>query len=349
MSPKFLPDGRDVRIDILRALAMIQVVFMHALMVPSVSTSTMQHALLYIPDTAGLFFLASGMLLFPVERAGRPGQWRYVWHRISSFLPEFVIFSVIYVLLDSYYGIVHSDLPDWGRICWMFVEPTWGPGWFVLALTGLYAVSPVISGWLERARRRDVEIVLTMWLASCFLPIMTPYVPVDIPRSIFGTLFNYAGFMLLGYYIVHWPLSERALHFRWFYFGLAAFGGLVCASLLAPRAEQWGFLDHLSDGLCINIVLVVALEAGAIMMLRPGSIPKWISRTATFISVCSLGFYCAHWYFVSYLGCRLGWDYTLTVVVTIAGSTVAAALMRYVRVNLRLLSTRRKQHRVRER
>lgn len=342
MTSKFLPDGRDVRIDILRALAMIQVVFMHALMVPSVSTSTMEHALLYIPDTAGLFFLASGMLIFPLERSGRSSQWRYVWHRVNSFLPEFVIFSVFYVLLDSYYGIVRSDLPDWGRVCWMFVYPTWGPGWFILALTGLYAVSPVISGWLERARRRDVEIVLMFWVLSCFLPIMTPYVPVDISRSIFGTLFNYAGFMLLGYYIAHWPLSERTARFKWFYFGVAVFGGLICASLLAPRAERWGFLGNLSDGLSINIILVVALEAGAIMMIRPESVPKWISRAATFISVCSLGFYCVHWYFVSYLGARLGWDYITTVAVAIIGSAVVAAGMRYVRLMLRPKSSRRK-------
>lgn len=331
---QFIPSGRDARIDLLRTLAMIQVVFMHALQLHSISEETLNFIVLYIPDTAGLYFLASGMFIFPISRHSQTSPWRYVLHRIWSILPEFIIFSALYVGLDAYYGTNPTDLDGWARLCWMFVRPTWGPGWFILALVGLYAVSPIISAWIENARKRDVEIVLVMWLVTCFVPLMTPYVEVDIPRTAFGTLFNYAGFMLLGYYLQKWPLSDCPRYFRAGYFGLAVFGGIVCTMWLAPRALEWGYLPNLANGLCINIVLVVALETGLVMMLKPTSIPRWIQRASTFISVCSLGFYCSHWYFVWYLGRPLGWSYITTVIVTLVGSIFVAAVMRYIRCAL---------------
>jgi len=331
---QFLPSGRDARIDLLRAIAMIQAIFVHALMLPSIDEVTLHNIGLYIPDTAGIYFLASGMLIFPINRHGQRSPWQYVCHRIWTFLPEFVIFSAIYVGLDAYYGTNPTDLDGWARLCWMFVRPTWGPGWFVLALAGIYAIAPIISVWLDSARKRDVEIVLVMWLATCFVPLMTPYVIVDVPRTAFGTLFNYAGYALLGYYIRRWPLAGRSVRFLTGYFGLAVFGGIICAAWLAPRALEWGFLPNLANGLCINDVLVVVLESGLIMMLRPTSIPHWLQRSATFLSVCSLGIYCSHWYFECYLGRPLDWSYLTTVAVTLVGSVLIAAAMRYVRLAL---------------
>lgn len=151
-------DGRYGRLDVVRALAIVMVVAIHS--VHEYMDESVYQALLPYFCTPVLFFMTSGALIFPV-RSGRV----FVKRRLRALLPAFAFWTVAYLLMD-YYLTPHQDVSIGHRLLYCLYTPTWGTGWFVLAMAGLYLFAPFLSPWLATARRRSVEWFLLLWLAA---------------------------------------------------------------------------------------------------------------------------------------------------------------------------------------
>lgn len=289
--------NRDIKLDFLRVLAILECIVAHALLAEPLTDVEYSWAVLFIPDTAAVFFMASGALIL-----NRPDEcgWRYVLHRVMTYVPEFVIFSVIYVLLNHHFGIAPTTTTLKQQILFMFFTPTWSPGWFILALTGLYFVAPMLWAWVRRTTKRQVEIGIAVWFASTFMSVIGPHTYVNVPMSMFGTVYNYAGYMLIGFYLSRWPFSGRSLRFKTAYFALAVGVGVVFAYFVARSGEKWGYLSGLVNGLSFNVVLLSLLQYGIVLLL-PG---RWFrglfAKVTVWLSVLSLGVYCCHWLVIRY-------------------------------------------------
>ena len=138
-------DGRYVRLDVVRAFAIIMVVALHS--VHEYMDESVYQAVHPYMCTPVLFFMTSGALIFPI-RSGRA----FVRRRMWALLPAFAFWTVVYLLMD-YYLTPHQDVSIGHRLLYCLYTPTWGTGWFVLAMVGLYLFAPFLSPWLATARR----------------------------------------------------------------------------------------------------------------------------------------------------------------------------------------------------
>lgn len=322
---------RNVRLDVLRVLAIVECIVAHALMAEPMDGPDYHWIMMFLPDTAGVFFMASGALI--LGRSRRCG-WRYVWHRVASFLPEFIIFSTLYAFLNQHYCVGPTIYSTQHQLIYMFYTPTWGPGWFVLALIGLYAVCPILWVWIQNARKRDIEIVLIMWLAATLLPAVMTHTSVKVPSSAFGTLFNYAGYMLLGYYLVHWPLAERTRRFKFVIFGACILIGIVFGYFMGKSGAKWGYISEIVNGLSFNIVMISLLQFCIVMMMPERWFDNIVGRLFVKISVLSLGIYCCHWLVIQYWAIINGIDWITGTLVALGVSIPLAWLMRKIRLLL---------------
>lgn len=327
ISPPRRPE-RNLKLDVLRVLAILECIVSHAYAADHPDRFDCLWLGMFLPDTAAIFIMASGALILARRR---DVPWRYVGHRVMSFLPEFVIFSVLYVLLDNYYGFTFEGISTLQRLCYMFVTPTWGPGWFILALTGVYVVLPLLSAWTAIASKRSVEIGLAIWLCSTIVPIIRPHTLIDIPASIFGTVYNYAGYALLGYYLVKWPLARRSTVFKACYFVLTVGIGVIFGYYLGRSGARWGYMGGLISGLSLNIVMVSLLQFGIVMLMPERWFGGVFGRYVTWLSILSLGIYCCHWLVIRYWAMEEGINWIVGTLVALAVSIPVAMLMRYLR------------------
>lgn len=320
---------RNHKLDFLRVLAILSCIVSHVLISqPGLSKIDYLWFVVYLPDTAAIFFMASGAIL--LERSSRCG-WPYIWRRLMTFLPEFIIFSVLYVFLDKWYGYEWESISMTQQIFYMFVTPTWAPGWFILSLIGIYLIMPLMWAWTRTATKRDVEIALVLWLCATTLPAIMPHTPVDVPLSTFGTLFNCAGYALFGYYLHHWPLNRRSTLFKASYFVVTAFVGIVFGYFLARSGAKWGYMQDLISSLSINMVMVALFVYGLVLMIPSRLFNGKFGKAMTWLSFLSLGIYCSHWLVVRYWTMPNHIEWFIGLAVTLAVSIPIAWFMRFCR------------------
>lgn len=283
--------GRNVHIDLVRFVAIIAVVFAHA------SVKTLDNSIFEWLDMFNsgplLFFICSGALILPVKR-----PCEFVKRRLIKLLPAFVVWSVVYALLD-YYVIGGAEVSLSRRLTYMFFVPTWGEGWFVLALIGLYLIAVFLSPWLEGASRRSVEVFLGLWGIAGFLPFVQVHLPlIDVSNPV-APFYNYFGYMLVGYYLMRWPLGERTKRARVAFWCVVIALGLLYPLRMYPTALRWGFSDIFTS--CISLNVMACATAGyALLMMLPA--PRGVvARFVTSVSRHTYGIYLLHSVFTRYV------------------------------------------------
>lgn len=202
---------REVFLDVIRIIACLMVILMHSPM-PGLGTPgpVLTGISFVTAPCIGLFFMVSGALLLPVKV---PMKEFYI-RRLSRVVWPTVIWSLFYILL----ALIKGDLvvPDLPKILFSIPFSAQGNGimWFMYTLIGLYLISPLISPWLEKASKREIEFVLLLWVVTLLYPLVSSYVVVDeTPKGILYSFSGYAGYYLLGYYLrkyspkVNWTIK----------------------------------------------------------------------------------------------------------------------------------------------
>lgn len=278
-------DGRYVRLDVVRAFAIIMIVALHTVH-EYMDESVYQAVHPYI-CTPVLFFMTSGALIFPV-RDGRA----FVKRRLCALLPAFAFWTVAYLLMD-YYLTPHQDVSIGHRLLYCLYTPTWGTGWFVLAMIGLYLFAPFLSPWLATARRRSVEYFLLMWLAAGTLPWASAQTAIlEDGGGVFTEFYGCMGYMVAGYYFTRWPVTTRSRRWQICYWILAFIAAVPLTLKMGAVAMRWGYYDAVTavagfNGIAIQTALFVLLTA----LPAPRGI---LARLCISVSRCSYGIYLAH-------------------------------------------------------
>lgn len=197
---------REVWVDVLRAFACACVLLVHA---PIAFDGVTGGSYLLAPSNhflmAGgvcVFFMISGALLFAKEQTMIP----FYKKRFSRVAYPVLFWSVVYILIEACKtGMeVTETLKHIAMV--PFASQT-GMMWFMYVLCGIYLVVPILSPWLTKATKREVEIVLAIWLFTTLIPYLRslhPQFDEMIGRT--GLLFNLSGF--LGYAILGFYLSK---------------------------------------------------------------------------------------------------------------------------------------------
>ena len=181
-------------VDLLRVIACFLVVFSHSCdafvaVFDSDRATFLQGALAgsFVRACVPLFVMMSGVLLLPV----RTGTGAFYRKRIGRVLLALVFWSltlpVLYYLYMRYVGTSSPSIDPalfTGEATlhkmWTFVfnfcyDTT--PLWYLYMLIGLYLIMPLISPWLERASRRELQSVLAIWGVTLLLPYVKMLAP----------------------------------------------------------------------------------------------------------------------------------------------------------------------------
>lgn len=278
---------RDYKLDIIRVLACLLVVLMH-----SPSPDGGQNGLetngisMFTEPCIGLFFMVSGALLLPVKLSCKD----FLKKRFSKVLWPTLIFTFFYLLVSFCYGEI--SLQKMGRKILSIPFACEGHGilWFMYALSGMYLVAPIISPFLEKATKREVQFVLLLWFVTMCWQIFALWLDVSTDtKSMLYTFSGYGGYFLLGYYLRKYPIS-----LKWFMFPVLFVIPFV--SVLASKLMNWNlgletFFWYLS---IFCVMLCLAWWQFVMQYVNTDKIGQRAKSVLVDFSNCSFGIYLIH-------------------------------------------------------
>ncbi len=284
----------------------------------------------FVRPCVPLFVMLTGVLTLPVKVS----MTRFYRRRIPRVLFPFVIWSVIYYMTPWFIGIMGFDgnavraLFCWAesdslalgdaiarvaRIPYTFSFIA-SHMWYIYMLIGMYLYLPILSAWVERATKREKEIVLMLWGLSTMLPYFTTYVS----RYCFGTcewnafgLFYYfagfSGYLLLGHYIreyVHLSLLRTlAISIPLMAIGMSiTYIGYSHVMAMPERTPEMVELFWTYN--TPNVVMMTVAWFLLVCRIRIAA-DGYEARVLANLTACGFGIYMIHYFFV-YLGFCMG-------------------------------------------
>mgnify|MGYP003062112226 FL=1 len=241
-----------------------------------------------------LFVMLSGFLLLPMQDSIS----RFFRKRFTRIVYPFVVWCVIYAIYfmatrgesvgDLALHILHIPVNFGCEI---------GHLWYIYMLIGLYLVVPIISPWLERAGKRELEGYLALWTLTTFLP----YIHLAYPEVLGEAFWNdtpllyyftgFIGYFILGYYLRRYGYPSALLSWVLLVAGYAVTAGLFCARIdtvaTIPELElSWRF--------CTVNVLMMSLGLFSLIGRLKLNGQSRGAQLLTDISAKSYGMYLAH-------------------------------------------------------
>ena len=313
---------RIAYLDVIRIVACTMVIMMHSPMPGSGAPGFVLTGISFVTAPCiGLFFMVSGALLLPTSLSMK----EFYKRRLSKIVFPALIWTFIYLLVKIINGSITIDqLPS---IVLSIPFSAQGDGilWFMYVLVGLYLITPIISPWLEKASKKEIELILGLWIVSLLYPILSNVVSVN--ESYTGILYyfsGYAGYYILGYYLHHYKQSV----------GIIASLLMILLPIIAcgisihlhQEIDLYQYFWYLS-------IFVVSMACGWYCLLTKISVRGF--RLLTLTSSLSFGVYLSHillmrsfiWKWCGYLNC--GWLFQIIVIVilTFALSFVLALFL----------------------
>lgn len=198
---------RIAYLDIIRIFACFLIIVIHS-PIPNIGTNSyvLSSISMIASPAIGLFFMTSGALLLPVQEPTDV----FLKRRLTKVIFPTLFWSLFYLVLT----LVTVGMTTDKLLTNIFSIPFTHRGhsilWFMYTLIGLYLLAPIISPWLQKASRREIEWVLLLWGITLCYPLLELMLKVNQTRT--GMLYyfsGYAGYFLLGYYLHTYRLKLR--------------------------------------------------------------------------------------------------------------------------------------------
>ena len=277
----------------------------------------------FVRPCVPLFVMITGVLMFPV----RQSMGAFYKKRILRVLWPFLIWSVLYYLFPWITGLLgldksivytcfiwaesdsqsfQSSLANILRIPYTFSFIAQHM-WYIYMLIGLYLYMPIFSAWVERATKRQMQVVLGLWGLSTFLPYFHQFVSTyafgTCTWNSFGLFYYFAGFngyLLLGHYLryhVNWSWSRTwpvalVLLVAGFLVTYLGYGYIMSLPDKTPEMIElfWTY----------NTINVACMSAAWFLLLKHVSLPaeSKAGRMLANLTFCGFGIYMVHYFFV---------------------------------------------------
>lgn len=282
------PQAHNYSFDILRIIACVMIVAMHAPLPGSEENSLFLSSLSYLTVPGiGLFFMLSGALLLPVRTNVRT----FFRKRFLKIAIPTLGWTLLYLIV----GIFASGTPFSLQV--LLSVPFSAQGnptfWFIYTLLGLYLLAPVLSRWLETASHAELVFYLGLWGISLCYPLLRNVLDINVSET--GALYyfsGYAGYFVLGYYLRNYPEKIR---FIWLLPMLVvSYAAPVVCKLKPIPVDFYDVFWSLSIFVVIQCIFLWKL----VIMLIPAQ--GWPSLNSLIARVSSLTFtvYLVHFFVV---------------------------------------------------
>lgn len=274
---------RRADIDLIRGFAMATIVLTHVAIVTLSPAASGPMGL--VIGSAALFFMTSGALCLPVE--GAPSA--FYRRRIPTLSVCFVVWSVVYAWLNTLDPACRHSFAE--QLKWLIVTPTWGPGWFVYALIGIYLAMPVITPWLTKATDKQLNWLMAAWLISGLLPFFRLHTEFATTHTILAPFTGFLGYAVAGYWLMH--RRPKA----WILACLVIVGVLFGVKFYITGL-RYGWQATMTDDLSVNVMCANIGWFALICAWR--NVPRWLLAPFACVSRYSLGIYLSHWLIIEY-------------------------------------------------
>lgn len=282
---------QNLNINLLRILACLMVIFMHAPLPSEQTDGIFLSTLSYLTAPCiGLFFMVSGYLLLPIKQ----DTGSFLQKRLGRVIGPTLFWSIFYIAANfikgNYQGSLMKEL-----ISIPFSAQGNPVLWFMYTLIGLYLLAPIISRWIENASRKETEFYLGLWGISLCYPILSSFLSIN--QGTTGILYyftGYAGYFILGSYLKKYP--ER-ISFKCIIplMGIAILAPIICkiAQINVNFYEVFWYLS-------IFVVIQCVFWFQTITKL-PLKFSNRVETMLTRISNLSFGIYLIHIFIMRYI------------------------------------------------
>ena len=292
---------RNIALDCIRALACLLVIVIHCPM-PDIGTPgfIMASCTLIGTPCICLFFMVSGYLLLPTKETMFP----FLKRRMKRVIWPTLSWTAFYLLVACLTEGSYAGQP-WAKTILSIPLTRQGSGflWFMYTLMGLYVLAPIISAWLNKCTKGELQFILALWGVSLLYPLLRPF--LYITEDTFGILYyftGYAGYFLLGYYVKRYTPNVS-------YLALAAIYLIPMMVALGGRLMGWDFLTDsflylsvwaamMTFALFMAVLKILPPPTSGVQGAQNGGAQSRRSSSLTKLLVsmsnCSFGIYLVH-------------------------------------------------------
>lgn len=279
-------------INNLRALACILVIMTHVAMPalnPSFGIFMVFFSLLSSPSSE-LFVTMSSSLLAPTKLS----MFEFYKKRFSKLLGPFLFWSILTVGIAYSKGNIGLEAA-FQRILFIPIQPAGEIYWFVYVICGLYFIIPILSPFLEKATKKQLQFLIIIWVITLLLP----YLNIIFQKQIYTINGNYyfilnylggfIGFLLLGVYFRYYPIQFKSkLKAICWSFLLFAIGTIP---ILYGYLFNKDILKWVNDNLSLTSAVFVS---ALFIMAQNVMLPKILTPIINVIAKFSFGIYLVH-------------------------------------------------------
>ena len=308
--------------DVLRTLACLMIIIMHSPM-PNIGGNSyvLSSISMLTAPGIGLFFMVSGALLLPVQLS----QKDFLKRRLSKVIFPTLFWTLFYLAVRLFDGNIQwEELPK-KILSIPFSTQGHSVLWFMYTLIGLYLIAPIISPWLEKVSKREIEFVLGLWVVTLLFPMLNDLLKVNESKT--GMLYyftGYGGYFLLGYYLKRY-VNDLSLPVLGALFiipiGTAVF---MKAMHIDINFYKWFWY------LCIFAVM---MAIGWFLVVKKYG-TNCYSPIVSHFSKCSFGIYLAHVFVMRRILWRMDFIYSHGSIAQIIMTVVLTVIISYALVTL---------------
>lgn len=196
---------RLLHLDILRAIAILEVVMLHTAAPILYRYAEIKHGFWGIGNFVDssvrscvpLFVMLSGALVLNPDKDESIGV--FLTKRFKKILVPLLIWSIIYYLWDGYNTPRHLSIKDF--LLKFATDGIFYHFWFMYMLAGLYIAAPIFKIFLKSARKNELEYLLSIWVVFTVLTTSLKYLFGFETALRVEPVAGYIGYFLLGYYL----------------------------------------------------------------------------------------------------------------------------------------------------
>lgn len=272
-----------------------------------------------------LFVMMTGVLLLPATQT----MAQFYRKRIGRILPPLIFWSIALPVLYCLYinriplstnpainPAEYTPLETLRRaVTFIFnFNYTTTPLWYLYMLAGLYLIIPPLSTWLVQATKKELQLFLSVWFITLFIPYIKMLAPMLGYAGNYGNMgilgvcdwneygtFHYisgfVGYLVLAYYLVKYPLKASLAKSLMYGIPLFTAGYLITSfgfiELQRYYPGNYAFLEIIWLFTGIN-VFMMTLPVFVIIQKIPVRTNKWLTQTASL----TFGIYLCHFFFV---------------------------------------------------
>jgi len=238
--------------------------------------------------------MISGYFLLPIK-----GSTSIFFHkRFTRVVYPFLFWCIAFAI---YYVFYLGD--SWSQMCANILQIPVNFGtqvghlWYVYMILGLYLLIPILSPWLQKCSKKELEGYLWIWILTTMLPYIHRIFPDVLgecywnPTPMLYYFTGFIGYLILGYYIKTYgalSISKSIL--------LIAIGYTITAYIFCSRVDTAHNVPdlELSWSFCSLNVAMMAYGIFSLFRAIPYEGTCKICRFISDISAKSYGMYLAH-------------------------------------------------------